>query len=84
VQVGVISQFLAGRVRPDVKTIRLEYAHGATTIVHPTRGYVLMAIPPKHRALPDRLVRVAGVNSAGRTIAIQKIPAPPKKTRSRP
>ena len=83
VQVGVISEFLAGRVRDDVKTIRLEYAHGAATIVHPTRGYVLVAIPPRHRARADRLVRVIGVNSVGRTIAVQHMPAPPKKARSR-
>jgi hypothetical protein len=84
VQLGVMSEFVAGRVRPDVRTVRLEYAHGAKTVVHPIRGYVLVAIPPQHRARSDRLVRVVGVNSAGRTIAVQKIPAPPKKTRSQP
>jgi hypothetical protein len=84
VQVSLMSEFLAGRVRADVKTIRLDYTHGATTIVHPTRGYVLVAIPAQHRARAGRLVRVVGITSAGRTIALQNIPAPPKKTRSEP
>jgi hypothetical protein len=65
VQLGVMSKFLAGRVRPDVKTVRLEYTHGAKTIIHPTRGYVLVAIPPQHRQPGDHLARVIGVNSAG-------------------
>lgn len=84
VQLDVMSEFVAGRVRPDVRTVRLEYAHGAKTIVHPKRGYVLVAIPARHREPGDHLVRVAGVNSAGRTIAVQKIPAPARKSRAQP
>jgi hypothetical protein len=37
--------FLSGRVRSDVATVRLHYANGATAILRPTRGYVLLTIP---------------------------------------
>jgi hypothetical protein len=79
VQLSVESEFVSGRVRPDVKTIRLEYARGATTIVHPTRGYVLAVIPPQHLQRASRLVRIAGLNSAKKTVGVQTLPAPPKK-----
>lgn len=78
-QLGVELEFVSGRVRADVKTLRLEYARGAATTVRPTRGYILVTIPAQHLARADRLVRIVGLDSANKTVGVQTIPAPPKK-----
>jgi hypothetical protein len=84
VQLSVISEFVAGRVRSDVRAVRLEYARGGKTIVHPARGYVLVAIPPRRRTPRDRVVRAVGVDSAGHAVGVQTIPAPQGKAKRGP
>jgi hypothetical protein len=84
VQLSLASEFVSGRVRADVKTVRFEYARGAPTTVHPTRGYILAVIAPKHLARADRLVRIVGLNSANKIVGVQTIPAPPKKAHAGP
>jgi hypothetical protein len=79
VQLGVESEFVAGRVRSDVTSVWLDYARGASTIVHPTRGYVLVTIPPQHLERPDRLVRIVGLDHAQKQVGVETVPAPPKK-----
>lgn len=79
VQIATESEFVSGRVRRDVTTIRLEYAGGAPTTIHPTRGYVLAAIPPQHLERSSRLVRIVGLNSAGKRVGVQVLPAPPER-----
>ena len=76
VQLGVESKFVSGRVRADVEAVRLEYARGAATIVHPTRGRVLVAIPPEHLERAARLVRAVGLDRARKTLGVETIPAP--------
>jgi hypothetical protein len=78
VQLNVQSEFVSGRVRRDVTAVRLEYAQGAATTVHPTRGYVLVTLPPQHLERAARLVRIVGLDSSGKTVGVQKLPAPPK------
>jgi hypothetical protein len=84
VQLGVESEFVSGRVRSDITAVRLEYARGGSTIVHPTRGYVLAVIPPQHLERADRLVRIVGLNSAQKAVGVQTLPVPPKKAHDGP
>lgn len=84
VQFGVESEFVSGRVRSDITAVRLEYAHGAPTIAHPTRGYILAVIPPQHLERADRLVRIVGLNSAQKTVGVQTIPTPPRNAHAGP
>jgi hypothetical protein len=81
VQLGTEWQFVSGRVRSDITTVRLEYAGGGSTTVHPTRGYVLAVMPRQHLARARRLVRIVGLNSSGKTVGIQNLPVPPKSRR---
>lgn len=81
VQLGTEWQFVSGRVRPDVTSVRLEYAGGGSTTVHPTRGYVLAVMPSQHLERARRLVRIVGLNSTGKTVGVQKLPVPPKSRR---
>lgn len=81
VQLGTEWQFVSGRVRSDVTSVRLEYAGGGSTTVHPTRGYVLAVISPQHLEGARRLVRIVGLNSTGKTVGVQKLPVPPKSRR---
>jgi hypothetical protein len=71
-------------VRSDVTTIRLEYARGAATVVHPTRGYILAVIPPQHLKRAERLVWIVGLNSAQKTVGVQTLPRLPKNAHAGP
>jgi hypothetical protein len=84
VQLGVESEFVSGRVRSDITAVRLEYARGGSTIVHPTRGYVLAVIPPQHLERADRLMRIVGLNNAQKAVGVQTLPVPPKKAHDGP
>jgi hypothetical protein len=79
VQLNIQSEFVSGRVRPDITAVRLEYARGKSTIVHPTHGYVLVTLPSKHLERVSRLVRIVGLNDSGTPVGIQKVPPPPKR-----
>ncbi len=76
VQLGTEWQFVSGRVRSDITTVRLEYAGGGSTTAHPTRGYVLTVMPPQHLARTRRLVRIVGLSSSGKTVGVQNLPVP--------
>jgi len=54
VSMGFPPHFVEGRVRSDVKTVRIRFEDGSTTDVTPTHGYVLWATPAANLA-PGRL-----------------------------
>jgi hypothetical protein len=82
VQLSVESEFVSGRVRSDITTLRLEYAHGRPTTVHPRRGYVLVALPPQHLERASRVVRIVGLNTSGKTVGVETLVPPKRRPRS--
>jgi hypothetical protein len=66
--------FLSGRVRSDVATVRLHYAGGGTTMLQPTRSYVLATLPAGRR-----VARADGLAKDGRVIAHVSFPPPPRR-----
>ena len=67
------ANFISGRVRSDVATVRLHYRSGQTQTLDPTRGYVLMTIPAGRK-----LVSADGLSSSGRVVGHTSF-VPPKK-----
>jgi hypothetical protein len=65
--------FLSGRVRSDVATVRLNFATGPAQILHPTRGYVLAALPAGRK-----VVSADGLSSSGHVAGHMSF-APPKR-----
>jgi hypothetical protein len=63
---GAPMQFVQGRVRPDVATVRLEFANGTSMKAKPVRGFVLVAVPQSHH-----VVSVSGYNRAGRKVGFE-------------
>jgi hypothetical protein len=62
--------FVYGRVRGDVGRLTLRYADGASDEIVPgDRGYVLTAVPEKHRSEGQQLVQIVGRSVEGQVIA---------------
>jgi hypothetical protein len=70
-------RFVSGRVRSDVKRVRIRFADAATTTLTPVRSYVLGAVPTEH---PEP-VAAEGLSADGAVIATQSLR--PVSTRSR-
>jgi hypothetical protein len=66
--------FLSGRVRSDVATVRLHYAGGAPSTLRPTRGYVLVTIPSGRK-----LLSADGLAKDGRIVGHMSFLPPPKR-----
>jgi hypothetical protein len=65
--------FVEGRVRSDVKTVRIRFADGSSTDVTPTRGYVLWAAPEANLELAKRAIEVVGLRADGSEVARQSL-----------
>jgi hypothetical protein len=74
--------FVDGRVRPDIKTVRLRFADGSMTTLTPTRGYVLWAAPREHLEQQRSVVAAEGLAADGSVLARQSL-RPERATRSR-
>jgi hypothetical protein len=74
--------FVSGRVRADVKTVRLRFADGSTEALTPIRGYVLWAAPEERLEPARAVVAAEGLEADGRLVARQSL-APKGATRSR-
>jgi hypothetical protein len=68
--------FVEGRVRSDVKTVRIRFADGTSTDVTPTRGYVLWAAPKENLDHARRATEVVGLRADGSEIARQSLEGP--------
>ena len=65
--------FVDGRVRSDVKTVRIRFADGSSTDVTPTRGYVLWAAPEANLEPDKRATEVIGFRAAGSEVARESL-----------
>jgi hypothetical protein len=61
--------FIDGRVRPDVKRVRVRFADGSTTTLTPTRGYILWAAPKEHLEAANSAVGAEGLSADGTILA---------------
>jgi hypothetical protein len=67
-------RLVSGRVRPDVRRVRVRFADGSTTILTPTRGYVLWAVPREHIEPGHELVAFEGLDADGDVLGRQSWP----------
>jgi hypothetical protein len=74
--------FVDGRVRPDIKTVRLRFDDGSKTTLTPTRGYLLWAAPREHLEQQINVVAAEGLSADGSVLARQSL-RPERPTRSR-
>jgi hypothetical protein len=65
---GSPAEFIQGRVRPDVKSLRLNFADGSTTTVKPNDGFVLAAVSRRHLTADAKVTSIDGFNSAHRRV----------------
>jgi hypothetical protein len=70
-------RFVSGRVRSDVKTVRIRLADGSTVTLTPTRGHILWAVPKEGR----EPVSIAGLGEDGTVLARQSLQPPEPTTR---
>lgn len=73
-QLSADPNFLSGRVRSDVATLRLHYAGGTQVVLHPTHGYVLLTIPAG-----SKLLSADGLAKNGRVVGHMSF-VPPRRT----
>jgi hypothetical protein len=71
-------RFVNGRVRDDVKSVRIRFADGETVVVKPRRGYVLYALPADRFTgmQARRAVGADGLDASGRVVATVSFPRP--------
>jgi hypothetical protein len=76
VQVGTAwspPRFVTGRVRSDVKKVRIRLADGSAVTLTPTRGHILWAVPREGR----EPVSIVGLDEDGTVLARQSVTSPP-------
>jgi hypothetical protein len=61
-------RFVGGRVRDDVKTVRIHFADRTTVTLQPKRGYVLYAVPAERLTEARRAVAADGLDKTGRVV----------------
>jgi hypothetical protein len=71
-------RFVNGRVRDDVKSVRVRFADGETVVVKPRRGYVLYALPASRLTgqAASRALGADGLDASGRVVATVSFPRP--------
>jgi hypothetical protein len=70
-------RFVSGRVRSDVKTVRIRLADASAVTLTPTRGHVLWAVPSEGR----EPVSIVGLDEDGTVIGRQSLQPPAPTTR---
>ena len=76
-------QFIEGRVRADVATVKVTFADGATMTVKPIQGFVLAVIPRRQLVKGAEVSRASGYNAAGRKVGSESL-RPPKRSGAAP
>jgi hypothetical protein len=71
-------RFVSGRVRTDVKKVRIRFADGSSITLRPIRGYVLWAASAKHLREARAAVGADGLRANGSVVGSQSF-RPPKK-----
>jgi hypothetical protein len=71
-------RFVEGRVRSDIKTVRIRFADGTSSPVTPTRGYVLWAASKRQLAPQRAAVGAEGLDANGNVVGRMSF-RPPKK-----
>jgi hypothetical protein len=69
-------RFIGGRVRPDVRTVRIRFADGSSTALRPTRGYVLWAASAKHLTSATAAVGADGLGANETVVGFQSFKPP--------
>jgi hypothetical protein len=67
-------RFVNGRVREDVKTVRIRFGDGFTVMLRPRRGYVLYALPTDRLRGERRAVAAEGLDASGRVVGRRAFP----------
>ncbi len=70
-------RFVSGRVRDDVKTVRIRFADGGMTMLKPKRGYVLFAVPAERLTEARAATGADGLDASGRVIGRTSFKPPP-------
>ena len=73
VSAGFPPHFVEGRVRADVKTVRIRFADGSSTDVTPTHGYMLWAAPAANLEPARRPTEVIGLRADGSEVDRQSL-----------
>lgn len=76
---GSPAEFIQGRVRPDVKSVRMNFADGSTTTVKPNNGFVLAAVSRKQLTAGAKLTSVDGFNAAHRRVGHESFQPSPRR-----
>ena len=71
-------RFVTGRVRSDVKTVRIRLADGSSVTLTPTRGHILWAVPREGR----EPLSIVGLDEDGTVLVRQSLQPPEPTTRS--
>jgi hypothetical protein len=61
-------RFVGGRVREDVKMVRIRFADGTSATLTPTRGYVLWAASAEQLVPENAAVRAEGLDESGKVV----------------
>lgn len=70
------AHFISGRVRPDIRAIRIRFADGTATTLTAKRGYVLWAASKNHLAAGAAAKTVEGLRANGSVAARQSLVLP--------
>jgi hypothetical protein len=79
VTAGFPPHFVEGRVRADVKTVRIRFADGSSTDVTPTRGFVLWATPAANLKPGRQPTEVIGLRADGSEVGRSSLEAPTRR-----
>lgn len=66
---GSVPVLFAGQARPDVVEVVLRFEDGTEERIRPTRGYVLIEIPPHNYVRGHRLIETLALNVDGAVLA---------------
>ena len=61
-------RYVNGRVRDDVKTVRIRFADGEALLLEPRRGYVLYAVPANRMTEARAPTAAEGLDAAGKVV----------------
>jgi hypothetical protein len=67
-------RFVNGRVRDDVKAVRIRFGDGESVSVEPRRGYVLYAMPAEHLTEGRLPIAADGLDASGNVVGTASFP----------
>jgi hypothetical protein len=72
------THFISGRVRPDIKTVRIRFADGTASTLRPKSGYILWAASKRQLEPTAAATMVEGLRANGTVVARQSLALPRK------